>query len=68
MSGATSAHTHDHTHVGHGHGAGATRRRLAIALALVLSYMIAEVVGGLLTGSLARTTDQILVSAHSMWA
>ena len=57
MSGATSAQSHDHSHAGHGHAAGATRRRLAIALALVLSYMIAEVVGGLLTGSLALLAD-----------
>jgi cobalt-zinc-cadmium efflux system protein len=34
-----------------------TRRRLALALALAATYMIAEVVGGLLTGSLALLAD-----------
>ena len=48
---------------GHDHGAlntsGAGRNmgRLAWALALTLAYMIAEVVGGLLTGSLALLAD-----------
>ncbi|MDH3520397.1 MAG: cation diffusion facilitator family transporter [Myxococcales bacterium] len=34
-----------------------TRRRLATALALAVAYMIAEVVGGFLTGSLALLAD-----------
>jgi cobalt-zinc-cadmium efflux system protein len=45
----------------HGHGPGAhrskSRRRLAIVLVLVALYMIAEVVGGLLTNSLALLAD-----------
>jgi cobalt-zinc-cadmium efflux system protein len=50
---------HDHGG-GHGHG-GATgtqnRRRLAIVLVLAATYMVAEVIGGLLTNSLALLAD-----------
>lgn len=48
---------------GHDHGAGsgldrrAQRRRLALTLVLAATYMVAEVVGGLLTGSLALLAD-----------
>lgn len=50
---------------GHSHGglpgagsaAGRHKRRLVAALALTLAYMAAEVVGGLLTGSLALLAD-----------
>ncbi len=51
-----AGHAHAHTH-GHAHGAHATQRRLTIALVLAASYMVAEVVGGLLTGSLALLAD-----------
>jgi cobalt-zinc-cadmium efflux system protein len=47
---------HDH----HAHArtrAGANQRRLLIALTLAATYMLAEVVGGLLTGSLALLAD-----------
>lgn len=51
-------------HDGHGHGlpkagsaAGRHKSRLAWALALTTAYMVAEVVGGLLTGSLALLAD-----------
>lgn len=37
-------HTHSHT------PAGRNRRRLAIVFALTASYMVAEIIGGLLTG------------------
>jgi len=48
-------HRHDHSH---GKGAkGADLRRLSIVLGLVLLYMAAEVVGGLLTRSLALLAD-----------
>lgn len=48
---------HDHAH-NHPHDArGATQRRLAYALGLVLLYLAAEVVGGILTGSLALLAD-----------
>lgn len=56
MAEATHSHAHGRGHV-HGHAANATRRRLAIALVLAASYMVAEVIGGLLTGSLALLAD-----------
>ena len=46
--------------MGHGHGhtaAGGNKRRLAIVLGLTTTYLIAEVVGGLLTNSLALLAD-----------
>jgi cobalt-zinc-cadmium efflux system protein len=46
--------------MGHGHShtpAGKNKKRLAIVLALTTTYLIAEVVGGLLTGSLALLAD-----------
>ncbi len=54
------AHTHEdheHSHAGHSHGAGANRRALVVVLALVSVFLVAEVVGGLLTGSLALLAD-----------
>ncbi len=51
---------HSHTHAardGQNHGAGASTKRLAVVLGLVLFYMIAEVIGGLLTNSLALLAD-----------
>lgn len=54
------AHAHGDGH-GHSHGPGAyrgaDRRALAIAAALTSGYMVAEVVGGLLSGSLALLAD-----------
>src|SRR5690554_7626812 len=54
-------HSHDHDHVhGHSHAPTATRenaRRLAWTLVLVLAYMGVEVVGGLLSNSLALLAD-----------
>lgn len=54
-------HGHGHSH-GHSHGHGALRgernkRRLAITLVLAATYMVAEVVGGILTNSLALLAD-----------
>lgn len=50
-------HHHGHGH-DHGHGAHAgNRRRLALTLGLAASYMLAEAVGGWLTGSLALLAD-----------
>jgi cobalt-zinc-cadmium efflux system protein len=49
-----------HHHEGHAHGharRSRDRRRLSITLVLVLAYMVAEVVGGLMTGSLALLAD-----------
>ncbi len=48
------SHTHGHRHE---HGRSADLRRLAITLVLVVGYMVAEVVGGFLTGSLALLAD-----------
>ena len=50
------AAAHEH-HAGHTHTQGATTRRLAAALCISFAYMIAEVIGGLLTGSLALLAD-----------
>jgi cobalt-zinc-cadmium efflux system protein len=41
----------------HDHGRPATRRRLTIALGLAATYLVAEVIGGLWTGSLALLAD-----------
>lgn len=46
---------YDHGGVGHGHGA--DRRALAIVFALTTSFVGVEVVGGLITGSLALLAD-----------
>lgn len=51
---------HDHGHGGHDHAhdlRGASRKSLVIALVLITSYMFAEVVGGILSGSLALIAD-----------
>ena len=54
-------HDHDHGDHGHSHGPGAyreaDRRALLIAAGLTAGFMLAEVVGGLLTGSLALLAD-----------
>lgn len=49
--------TEAHSHEGHSHGAGANKRALAIVLSFTLVYMVAEIVGGLITGSLALLAD-----------
>ena len=46
---------HDHGH--HHHGAGAGARQLAFVLFLTAGYTVVEVIGGLLTGSLALLAD-----------
>jgi cobalt-zinc-cadmium efflux system protein len=48
-------HAHHHHH--HGISPHADRRRLAAALALILGFMVAEVVAGILSGSLALLSD-----------
>jgi cobalt-zinc-cadmium efflux system protein len=55
-------HSHDHGHAhghghGHSHGAGAGEQRLAVAAALTGLFMLAEVVGGYVSGSLALIAD-----------
>lgn len=51
--------TNEHAHEGHSHshGRGANKRALAVVLAITLTYTVVEVVGGLLTGSLALLAD-----------
>ena len=56
------AHDYSHLHSagqgGHPHGGGSENRRaLATALAITATYTVAEVIGGLMTGSLALLAD-----------
>ena len=69
---AHAGHDHD-AHAGHGHGGhdhhghghhdhahdlrGASKRSLVLALILISTYMVAEVIGGILSGSLALLAD-----------
>ncbi|HEX8259275.1 MAG TPA: cation diffusion facilitator family transporter [Rubrobacteraceae bacterium] len=48
---------HGHAHGAHDHGRGADRRALALVFALTSTFVVAEVLGGLLTGSLALLAD-----------
>lgn len=48
---------HDHAHGHHHHGHGSDRWRLLVATVLTGGFMIAELIGGLLTGSLALLAD-----------
>lgn len=56
-----NAHRHRHRgHENHAHGTGlreVSRRRLWWAMAIILVFLIVEVVGGLITGSLALLAD-----------
>ena len=68
-----------HGHEGHDHAhdlRGASRRNLLIALVLISSYMVAEVIGGILSGSLALLADAghmltdaaaIIMALVAMW-
>ncbi|HLV01492.1 MAG TPA: cation diffusion facilitator family transporter, partial [Acidobacteriota bacterium] len=51
------SHSHHHHHDHSREARSANRRRLTITLILVLAYMVAEIIGGLLTGSLALLAD-----------
>jgi cobalt-zinc-cadmium efflux system protein len=51
-----AGHHHGHHH-GHGHPHAQSRRGLAITLGLVVVYMVAEVVGGIVSHSLALLAD-----------
>src|SRR5690606_34235037 len=57
--GHSHSHGHAHGHAqGHGHGERQrNKKRLLLTLVLAASYMIAEVVGGLLSNSLALLAD-----------
>lgn len=57
-SHAGGEHSHEgHSHEGHSHGQGANKKALAVVLSFTLTYMVVEIVGGLLTGSLALLAD-----------
>lgn len=49
---AESGHSH-----GHAHGAGGNERALTIALGLTTVFLLVELIGGILTGSLALISD-----------
>jgi cobalt-zinc-cadmium efflux system protein len=51
------AHSHSHGDHNHDHGRGADRRALTITFVLTAAFTVAEVVGGLMTGSLALLAD-----------
>src|SRR5437588_553767 len=61
MSDADHHHEDEHAHAhapAHAHGAGgASRNRLLAALALTATFLIVEVVAGLVSGSLALLSD-----------
>lgn len=53
-------HSHDHAHGPHSHAPDVTAdnaRRVAVAMVLTGGYMVAEIIGGLLSGSLALIAD-----------
>ena len=68
-----------HGHEGHDHAhdlRGTSKRSLVTALALISTYMVAEVVGGILSGSLALLADaghmltdaaSIVMALVAMW-
>lgn len=60
-------HSHDHAHDGHSHDhENADRRALAIVFALTTTFLVAEVIGGLLTGSLALLADAGHMASDSL--
>ncbi len=61
-AGRKAAHRHAHHHHGHHHGplmegGTANQRRVLFAMLLTGGFMVAEVIGGLLSGSLALLAD-----------
>ncbi len=60
-----TGHSHEgHSHGGHSHGAG--KRALAFVFALTTAFLAVEVVGGLLTGSLALLADAAHVASDAV--
>src|SRR5210317_2437696 len=54
------SHDHDHTHHDHSHAPPVSQdneRRIFIAMLLTGGFMVAEIIGGLLSGSLALIAD-----------
>jgi cobalt-zinc-cadmium efflux system protein len=69
------SHAHGHSHHHHG-GATSNRRRLALTCGLSVIYMLAELFGGIFTGSLALLADAghmlsdaaaLLLSLFALW-
>ncbi len=56
MTGFGHDHGHDHHH-GHSAGERGSRKPLAIALVITLIFMVAEIIGGVMTRSLALLAD-----------
>jgi cobalt-zinc-cadmium efflux system protein len=57
---AEQGHSHDHSRKGsggHDHGSGANKKALAVVLSFTLTYMVVEIIGGFITGSLALLAD-----------
>ncbi|WP_172250949.1 cation diffusion facilitator family transporter [Saccharibacillus deserti] len=50
-------HAHGHSHGSGGHTHGANKKALKLSFFLIAAYMVVEVVGGLLTNSLALLSD-----------
>ena len=51
-------HAHDHGHGHHHHhGKGASKRALLIAFLIITAFLVVEIVGGILTNSLALLSD-----------
>lgn len=50
-------HDNEHGHAGHDHTAGANQRSLRIALGLTTAFLVVELVGGILSQSLALISD-----------
>lgn len=57
VQGGGHAHPHVHGHHCHGHAHGGGTRGLKIALALTSTFLVAEVVGGVVSNSLALLAD-----------
>ena len=58
--GQVHSHSHSHGHGhghGHSHGHGLNRSRVFLALCLTGGFMVVEVIGGILSGSLALLAD-----------
>jgi cobalt-zinc-cadmium efflux system protein len=55
--GSPRVHSHTHGHDGHQHGRDADRRRLLLAMGLSGAILVAELIGGLVSGSLALLSD-----------
>lgn len=58
-SGGAASHAHGAGHHHHGDPRTMNRRRLMFVLVLALSYAVVELVGGILTGSLALLADSL---------